>query len=210
MPKKKAYVVFEGRKPGIYDSWKECEEQVSGFSGSKYKGFFDKKTAIQEYETYQKENLTKNVSSVKFSNVNTTDVILYNTFSVDGACSNNPGDGEFQCVHTKTREVVFRSKIYTYVTNNLMEYLALVKTLKYCIENKIDKKIYSDSISAIAWIKNKKVETTLEKNYLNNDCFKEVSYYEEWVKSVNVDLTAMILKWDTEKWGEIPADFGRK
>ena len=34
-----AYVVFKGRTPGVYKSWKETEAQVNRYSGSSYKGF---------------------------------------------------------------------------------------------------------------------------------------------------------------------------
>lgn len=36
MPK---YAVAKGRKPGIYDTWDECKNQVSGFCDAKYKKF---------------------------------------------------------------------------------------------------------------------------------------------------------------------------
>jgi len=39
MAKQKFYVVWQGRKPGIYTSWKECEAQVSGFENAQYKAF---------------------------------------------------------------------------------------------------------------------------------------------------------------------------
>lgn len=35
----KCYVVFKGHCPGVYDSWPECHEQVSGFPGNRYKGY---------------------------------------------------------------------------------------------------------------------------------------------------------------------------
>nr|CAN79317.1 hypothetical protein VITISV_008344 [Vitis vinifera] len=31
------YVVFAGRKKGIYNSWPECQEQVVGYKGNVYK-----------------------------------------------------------------------------------------------------------------------------------------------------------------------------
>lgn len=34
-----AYVVFKGRRPGIYDDWESCKDQVDGFSGCKFKGY---------------------------------------------------------------------------------------------------------------------------------------------------------------------------
>lgn len=45
MEKKKFYAVKVGRKPGIYGTWSETEEQVKGFSGAKYKSFSDKESA---------------------------------------------------------------------------------------------------------------------------------------------------------------------
>lgn len=39
MAKKKYYAVKKGTNPGIYLTWDECKEQVSGFSGAEYRGF---------------------------------------------------------------------------------------------------------------------------------------------------------------------------
>ena len=39
-PKKpKFYVVWLGHKPGVYKTWSECQSQINGFSGAKYKSF---------------------------------------------------------------------------------------------------------------------------------------------------------------------------
>ena len=37
--KQKYYVVWQGKKPGIYTDWDECKEQVVGVQGAQYKGF---------------------------------------------------------------------------------------------------------------------------------------------------------------------------
>ncbi|XP_058075641.1 uncharacterized protein LOC131224104 [Magnolia sinica] len=37
--KRKFYVVFVGRTPGIYETWEECKSQVHGFSGCLHKSF---------------------------------------------------------------------------------------------------------------------------------------------------------------------------
>lgn len=39
MAKKKYYAVKVGVKPGIYETWAECEAQTKGFSGAQYKSF---------------------------------------------------------------------------------------------------------------------------------------------------------------------------
>lgn len=41
----KFYAVKIGRKPGIYESWSECEQQTKGFSGAIFKSFSNIKDA---------------------------------------------------------------------------------------------------------------------------------------------------------------------
>ena len=43
--KLKYYVVWEGHKKGIYNSWEECKEQINNFKGAKYKSFLSLKDA---------------------------------------------------------------------------------------------------------------------------------------------------------------------
>jgi ribonuclease HI len=47
MKKEKVYVVFVGRKPDIYYSWEECNEQVSGYPGARHAAFTDRRKMIQ-------------------------------------------------------------------------------------------------------------------------------------------------------------------
>jgi hypothetical protein len=35
----KWYVVFHGRKSGVYDSWRVCSEYILGFSGAAYQSY---------------------------------------------------------------------------------------------------------------------------------------------------------------------------
>lgn len=44
---KKVYAVRKGRKTGIFDTWAECQKQVSGFSGAEYKSFVSRAGAMQ-------------------------------------------------------------------------------------------------------------------------------------------------------------------
>ncbi len=59
MAKQKYYVVWKGRKPGIYTSWTECEAQVKGFAGAEYKSFPNREMAEAafrgEYEELQRQ-----------------------------------------------------------------------------------------------------------------------------------------------------------
>ena len=47
---KKAYVVFKGRKPGIYKTWAECKAQVDGFSGPVFRGYGSMEEAKEAFE----------------------------------------------------------------------------------------------------------------------------------------------------------------
>ena len=52
MAKKQYYVVIKGRTPGIYQTWEDCEKQVKGYKGSKFKGFKN----IEEAQQYIADN----------------------------------------------------------------------------------------------------------------------------------------------------------
>lgn len=39
MAKKKVYAVKKGKQTGLFYSWNECKESVSGYPGAEYKGF---------------------------------------------------------------------------------------------------------------------------------------------------------------------------
>ena len=128
--------------------------------------------------------------------------------SVDGACAGNPGRGEYQCVDIETKDVIFSSSKFEYTTNNLMEFFALVEVIKYRIDKKLNTPIYTDSIVAMSWVKNRKTKTGLRKVEENFDTFALIEKHEEYLRSIKGHIK--IEKWHTSIWGEIPADFGRK
>ena len=68
--------------------------------------------------------------------------------------------------------------------------------------------IYSDSVSGQAWVRNKKAKTTLARTPDTEQALDLVARAENWLRTHT--LSVPILKWNTEEWGEIPADFGRK
>ncbi|MBU5306435.1 ribonuclease H family protein [Clostridioides mangenotii] len=56
MSNKKVYAVRSGRKTGIFSSWDECKEQVSGYKGAEYKSF----KTIEEAKDYINGTNNKN------------------------------------------------------------------------------------------------------------------------------------------------------
>ena len=45
MAKNKFYVVWIGHNPGVYDRWEDCQKEIKGVKGAKYKGFPDRTSA---------------------------------------------------------------------------------------------------------------------------------------------------------------------
>ncbi|RMB63265.1 ribonuclease H [Dokdonia sinensis] len=208
--KEKFYVVWEGKKPGIYLSWKDCKAMIDGYAGAKYKSFetFAKaKTAYNgDYNDFKGTSKKKRVltadEKAKYGEPN-----LY-SIAVDAASSGNPGIMEYRGVDTQTVKQLFHQGPFKQGTNNIGEFLALVHGLAYLKKIGSDRIIYSDSRIAIGWVKKKKCNTKLQENTRNKDVIDLVRRAEQWLKSNT--YTTTIVKWETKAWGEIPADFGRK
>lgn len=131
-----------------------------------------------------------------------------NAWAVDAACSGNPGPMEYRCIDLQTGAEVFHFGP-VHGTNNIGEFLAIVHALALMERQGIHGKvIYSDSVNAALWIKKKHCKTTLEHNAKTARLYSIIERAEAWLRTHEVSVP--ILKWDTKKWGEIPADFGRK
>jgi ribonuclease HI len=128
-------------------------------------------------------------------------------WAVDAACSGNPGKMEYQCIDLATGAVVFHYGP-VFGTNNIGEFLAIVHALALMERQGISKTIYSDSYNAILWVSKKKCKTTLERSERTLQLHNIIARAENWLRLHPV--TVPIIKWETSKWGEIPADFGRK
>jgi len=131
------------------------------------------------------------------------------SISVDAACSGNPGIVEYQGVDTESKIVFFKKGPFNKGTNNLGEFLALIHALAY-LQKKGDTEmtVYSDSRTAMSWLRNKKVKTTFFNKHKNDDLLKVLNRAIKWMHDNPVYNP--VKKWNTQKWGEIPADFGRK
>lgn len=212
MAKSKAnfYVVWQGREPGIYDSWSACEAQVKGVA-AKYKGFATLAEAQQAFAATPEDYITRKPAGeadlVSKSELQAKPILLP-ALAVDAACSGNPGTMEFRGVIADTGTQVFHRGPYVEGTNNIGEFLAIVLGLAYLKLHNLPWALYSDSKTAISWVRQRQCKTKIEWNTRNQDLFLAVRAAEKWLHENT--WTTPIYKWDTEHWGEIPADFGRK
>ena len=115
---------------------------------------------------------------------------------------------EYRGVYTRTGKEIFHIGPFKNGTNNIGEFLALAHGLAFLKKQNSPLPIYTDSVTAISWIRQKKCKTKLIENKKNTELFDLIQRAEKWLNENN--YATRILKWETEAWGEIPADFGRK
>lgn len=128
-------------------------------------------------------------------------------WAVDAACSGNPGPMEYRGIDLATGQVVFHFGPL-HGTNNIGEFLAIVHALALMRQHGIKKAIYSDSVNAMLWVKKRQCKTKLERNSKTEQLYHIIARAENWLRTHTYDTP--IIKWDTKRWGEVPADFGRK
>ncbi|MDE7403258.1 MAG: ribonuclease H family protein [Muribaculaceae bacterium] len=220
MAKKKYYVVWVGRKPGVYDDAGDALEQVEDYPGAKIKAYATSAEATMAYRqsaartedrelgalllNAQRKNMPEG-SKPDYMSIPEIDL---NGWAVDAACSGNPGVMEYRGVELMTGRELFRVGPFEQSTNNIGEFLAIVHALSLMYSRGERHTIYSDSVTGMAWTRNKKVKTQLERNAKTENSFKLMERALGWLNTHTYDVK--IRKWDTDRWGEIPADFGRK
>lgn len=208
--KQKYYVVWEGKQKGVFTDWASCQAQIKGVAGAKYKKFDTKSAAAKALsEGWEAYYATGEKSAKKVNvDVSSNSEIIWESLAVDAACSGNPGALEYQGVDTQTGEQIFHQGVFPLGTVNLGEFLAIVHGLAYLKQQNSKIPIYTDSRTAMAWVRNQKIKTNLERTPRTEKLFQLVDRALDWLQ--NNEYQTEILKWETENWGEIPADFGRK
>ena len=113
------YAVAIGKEPGIYSSWNECENQVKGFKGAKFKKFNNEDEAkhfIHSYSNATNESIDQ-------------DYYVY----TDGACSKNGSKDAIAGIGVyfgKNDRRNVSKKIDLRPTNNVAELSAMICACK--------------------------------------------------------------------------------
>ncbi len=202
MAKQKYYVVWVGNQPGIYPTWADCAKQVNGFPGAKYKAF-ESEAQAQEAFAQGWEKYIGVKPRFKLPPEAVADSV-----SVDAACDGSPGNLEYRGVHTQTGKELFHIGPLPNGTNNLGEFLAIVHALALLKKQEKSIPIYSDSRTARNWVRQKTVRSKLPRNESTQEVWNLADRALAWLQ--NTPYSNEILVWNTEEWGQIRADFGRK
>ena len=229
--KTKYYVVWRGHQPGIFTTWEEASNSVKGASGALYKSFKTRAEAEAAYasppEDYVAKPSDRTVGHAKAKAKPKTkasalasppdyrnDTVLplhpdveAKAWAVDAACSGNPGMMEYRCVCLQTGAVLFHFGPL-FGTNNIGEFLAIVHAMAKMENDGKELLIYSDSVNAMKWVKAGKCKTTLVHCKRSVAVYDYIARAEKWLATHSFRPT--VKKWNTNLYGEIPADFGRK
>ena len=134
--------------------------------------------------------------------------VTADAWAVDAACSGNPGPMEYRAIDLATGQVVFHFGP-VHGTNNIGEFLAIVHALALMQQRGLaTKTIYSDSVNAMLWVNRRQCKTKLERTPQTERLHAIIARAEAWLRTHQWQNP--IVKWQTDKWGEVPADFGRK
>lgn len=226
---KKYYTVWIGRHPGVYDDWSDAQEQIDNFPGAKFKSFTSAEEASEAFRKGIGHQTAGEIGSLlsrasgrrasasghspsketgmplDFSRFPEIDPLAW---AVDASCMGNPGTMEYRGVEVATGKEIFRVGPFKKATNNIGEFLAIVHALALQQQKGLRIPIYSDSVSGMSWVRKRHANTRLNPTPDNEPVRTLISRAERWLLTHSVHTP--ILKWNTELWGEIPADFGRK
>ncbi len=204
--------MWEGHVPGIYYSWEETLKQIKNYPGARHKSFSSLEEAKEALSGNPEEFMDYGHSKYQTPSriaLGSIKEIIKDSICVDAACSGNPGIMEYRGVETFTGKELFHVGPLEEGTNNIGEFLAIVHALALFERQKnIKTVIYTDSKTAMAWVKNRNAKTKLQRTSRNSKLFQYLERAVMWLH--NYTHRNPIIKWKTEEWGEIPADFGRK
>lgn len=216
--KQKWYVVWVGTEPGIYSTWEECKLRTHGYPAAKYKSYSTREEAVEAYGMGYQAPEPRQRGSKRISNQRLTPEQLSQfpeidprSIAVDAACSGNPGMMEYRCVYVfgdpSMPDIFHYGPIMG--TNNIAEFLGIVHALAM-LKKQADTTtvVYSDSRNAILWVNKKKCRTTIPHTPRFAQAHEMIARAEKWLH--DNEVVNRVVKWETGKWGQIPADFGRK
>ena len=206
----KFYAVWKGHHTGVFDNWDDCKTQIKDFKGAQYKSFKTFKEAKEALKGDYKDftSTSKKKKALTKEELRKIGEPNYNSISVDAAVSGNPGRMEYRGVDTKSKKQLFIQGPFEEGTNNIGEFLAIVHGLAFLKQKNSNRIIYTDSKTAMSWVRKKQCRTNVVFDASNKDLLELIKRAEKWLQQNT--FKNPILKWETKAWGEIPADFGRK
>jgi len=196
------YVVWKGRRPGIYDTWDACKAQVDGFPGARFKAFPTLNMARRALE------LGPRAAELPLWLLAEPGPAVPSV-AVDAAASAARGPVLYRGVALlpEGRTAPLFAGQLEEATVNAGEFVALVEALRRLHEQGRDMPVYTDSRVALAWWKKGGPPEKVRRTW-SDAARRAVDRAASWLAAHPGPWDVRL--WDTRRWGENPADFGRK
>lgn len=239
MKKTKFYVVWVGKKPGIYESWDDCLHHVKHYPGAKFKAYPSRHQAEMAFARGPEVQLPAvqpmavqppavrlmavqppavRAPSIRLAASPTNTILVTwdgpngpvsDAIAVDAACNGSPGDLEYQGICLKTKKRLFHQGPFACGTNNIGEFLAIVHGLAIIDHHPQDSRIIYTDSAVAMGWVARKICKT---TLAKNDVNAPLfTLIDRALKWLHDHPHhAIVHKWKTDQWGENPADFGRK
>ncbi len=207
MQTQKYYTVWAGRKTGVFSSWKECRPLVIGFRGARFKSFPtlpEAKRALNR--RYRERNGNDNTAIQTLFNSDDTRAIN-NSLIASGTCNLETGEVEISAIHTGSGQLIFWKGPFHDGTPDMAEFIAIVETLRYLKPRKLSIPVYSESATALNWVRDRHARPALPRRQSNMELYQRFDECMAWLH--DYAYYNRTLKWDTESWGRSLGDFRR-
>lgn len=151
MAKRKYYVIWEGRKTGIFEDWPTAQASVAGHKGAKFKGFETRALAEAAFSQSPEKSIVAKKSSKTSKRRPAFEFDLSFDIHIfcDGGCDPNPGPAASGVIvyQSGTIQTKYHGR-YHQGTNNTAELNALYEAMRLAkglIEQGFKVQILSDS-----------------------------------------------------------------
>ena len=197
------YVVWRGRKPGIYTSWEACKAQVEGYPNALFKAYPTLAMARRAF-ALGPEALRMPLWALAEPGPQLPALVVDAAapLAAGGPVEMQgvwlrPGPEEVRAFHDRLEEG----------TTNAGEFLALVGGLALLHRQRQTMPVYTDSAVALAWFRKGGPPEKVRRRW-PEEARRRVERAMAWLAQHPGPWDVRL--WDTRNWGENPADFGRK
>ena len=186
------YAVWQGRRTGIFTKWEEARAQIDGYPSPGFAAFLSRAEAERELE--ERRRLLAPAGPPPEAGI-----------AVDAACAGAVGPLEYRGIDLRTGETVFAEGPVDAGTNNLGEFLAIVRALEMLDRQEVSGPIWSESDVAIAWVGEGRHRSSVKPTDRNRELRRRLCRAELFL--VDAPAPADVRRWRSDAWGAIPVEF---
>jgi ribonuclease HI len=185
----KTYVIFRGRKTGVFNKpWAEVRRLVNG-DNSDFKSYDSKWEAYADWDKHVRQR----------SLLINTPKPTANALFIDSVSCRDTRDSRFQIWDVAAGEAIHTSPVYEESSINIVDFIGIASALRLCQSAGYSCEIYSDNTCAISWIRSKAARSKVHPTANDRSAFEELWDANNWLATAN--KSNVVRQWHTEVWG---------